>query len=305
MPVGMSKTQLGGIKDLCKNCKSGKSESVCFISNDGRVAAANTGPPTVCHFHLCNSTRCTASPNYKPPTSLPSQKVLQAKARALRSLNDEKVRAQIYATDEMGSSAVKSFFGKGKAVPPDENSDYRKELGDTNVQEAISAIHEHSVEENACTKSGTTSYEVGRPEECPLDDCQNEKGVPAGCMPPLDHAIDDKCCLRFVDCRDMPSRENASKDIVTKDSTHLNSIEAPQSGKICMERMRRKYLDCLRAQEAETVRLRKHEMIERRQAGEWMLDNAIGEILQRLAPDGEAGVRVMVEAFESIMHQGG
>lgn len=68
-----------------------------------------------------------------------------------------------------------------------------------------------------------------------------------------------------------------------------------------MSRMRRNYLNFLKEQEAETVRLRKQEIQERKQAGDWMLDCAIEEVLHKLAPNGETRVKVIVEAFETVM----
>ncbi|KAI5063627.1 hypothetical protein GOP47_0022174 [Adiantum capillus-veneris] len=66
--------------------------------------------------------------------------------------------------------------------------------------------------------------------------------------------------------------------------------------------LRQRYLDSLREQEAETVRLRKQEIMARKQAGDWMLDCHMEELLHRLAPNGEARVKVLVEAFETVIH---
>ncbi|MCO5577328.1 hypothetical protein L7F22_031156 [Adiantum nelumboides] len=82
---------------------------------------------------------------------------------------------------------------------------------------------------------------------------------------------------------------------------HQESKVSP-SKKSPLAWMRHRYLESLREQEAERVRLRKQEIMARKQAGDWMLDCHMEELLHKLAPNGEARVKVLVEAFETVIH---
>ncbi|KAH7372392.1 hypothetical protein KP509_17G001500 [Ceratopteris richardii] len=65
---------------------------------------------------------------------------------------------------------------------------------------------------------------------------------------------------------------------------------------------RRRSLSMLEAHAPqEVVTLRKQLMQERKNAEEWMIDYAIEEALQRLAPAKESKVKALVEAFESVI----
>ncbi|MCO5547007.1 hypothetical protein L7F22_000447 [Adiantum nelumboides] len=85
-------------------------------------------------------------------------------------------------------------------------------------------------------------------------------------------------------------------------------VEEHQEGKVSplkkspLAWMRHRYLESLREQEAERVRLRKQEIMARKQAGDWMVDCHMEELLHKLAPNGEARVKVLVEAFETVIH---
>ncbi|MCO5548681.1 hypothetical protein L7F22_002140 [Adiantum nelumboides] len=64
---------------------------------------------------------------------------------------------------------------------------------------------------------------------------------------------------------------------------------------------RRRILRGVEEVSPETVTLRKQQMLERKQAEEWMLNHAIEGVVHKLAPTGEARVKILVEAFESII----
>ncbi|MCO5552485.1 hypothetical protein L7F22_005997 [Adiantum nelumboides] len=64
---------------------------------------------------------------------------------------------------------------------------------------------------------------------------------------------------------------------------------------------RRRILRGVEEVSPETVTLRKQQMLERKQAEEWMLNHAIEGVVHKLAPTGEAKVKILVEAFESII----
>lgn len=88
-------------------------------------------------------------------------------------------------------------------------------------------------------------------------------------------------------------------NIDIEQSSSKNNESQPRRSRMAW--MRQKYLESLREQEAETVRLRKQEIMARKQAGDWMLDCHMEEVLHKLAPNGEVRVKVLVEAFETVI----
>eukprot|EP00250_Pteridium_aquilinum_P015669 c22691_g1_i1 orf=134-2743(-) len=64
---------------------------------------------------------------------------------------------------------------------------------------------------------------------------------------------------------------------------------------------RRRVLGVVEEANPETVTLRKQQTKEREQREEWMPNYAIEGVVHKLAPTGEAKVKVLVEAFESII----
>ena len=66
-------------------------------------------------------------------------------------------------------------------------------------------------------------------------------------------------------------------------------------------RMRYKYHHTLKEVEADTIRLRKRAIETRKQAREWMFDYHMEEEVQRLATNGVARVKALVEAYETVM----
>ncbi|MCO5558296.1 hypothetical protein L7F22_011875 [Adiantum nelumboides] len=310
-----------GVKELCKNCKIGNWDSVCYIANDGRIAAATTGPATVCHFHHCTSPKCAANPNYQP--ALPSKKVLPGKPSLSRLHSDKaKVKAnKSHALDDSEScSSTKSSILEGRTgnkqckdqgsahtIFAKSGSDCEAKVSDAaEVCDTSAGSHEcrsESMQEGAnALQQSCQCAEDDETHTSPL----HEETVP-GMMLPLqsDGGDDFGACNDIADAPFTGAKDGTCRVLEVK--TDLGESEAAkvlQTRKYNMERMRQRYLDCLKEQEAETVRLRKQELIARKQAGEWMFDSAIGEILQKLAPDGEAGVKVIVEAFETVMQNG-
>ncbi|KAI5085086.1 hypothetical protein GOP47_0001255 [Adiantum capillus-veneris] len=310
------------VKELCKNCKTGNWESVCYIANDGRIAATPTGPTTVCHFHHCNSPKCAANPNYQPPSSLPSKKVSLAKPLLSRSHSDKAIRTKpsnLHGADDSEScSGTKSSLDDGGTG----NGNRKKE----GAVHKLSAENRPDFEVKAWDSVDMCDASINSPEFYSEDaqqgatDSHRSCGCAEGdqrCVSPM-HAGEQRvpnsmCPLEYCSGNDFDSHNDVAglhltgntdgefKDVESKAESEVAKVS--QTRKSSMERMRQRYLDCLKEQEAETVRLKKQEMIARKQAGEWMLDSAIGEILQKLAPDGEAGVKVIVEAFETIMQQ--
>ncbi|KAH7437285.1 hypothetical protein KP509_05G064100 [Ceratopteris richardii] len=64
---------------------------------------------------------------------------------------------------------------------------------------------------------------------------------------------------------------------------------------------RRRILHVVEDVSPETVTLRKQQMLERKQREEWMANHAIEGVMHKLAPTGENKVKILVEAFESII----
>ncbi|KAH7297058.1 hypothetical protein KP509_26G051200 [Ceratopteris richardii] len=296
-------------KDLCKNCKVGKWESVCFISNDGKISAANTSPKGICHFHLCNPPRCSAGPNYNCSMSLPNKKEfhLSIEKASLpqntnergdefhptqgdlcsntRSLLREKSATDTFSGDgEVESQTTELFLDDQTAKREDKYIGCCFQATDfVNMVKNSPSLEERQ-------RSAFTLSERRDPKAC-------------GLMTPFKCSGHDFCSEHHDDS-EVPSvnKQVMCGNLATKDSTfELNSIVQLQLRKPNMERMRQKYLYCLKQQEAERVPLRKQEMMSRKKAGEWMLDSAIGEILRKLAPGREAGVKLIIEAFETIM----
>eukprot|EP00249_Psilotum_nudum_P014958 c25090_g1_i1 orf=180-2300(-) len=72
-----------------------------------------------------------------------------------------------------------------------------------------------------------------------------------------------------------------------------------------VNKVRRRWIDMIQEHEAESVRLRKQMFQERKHAGEYLIDSAIEELIHKLAPNGDARVKVLVEAYEIISHNEG
>lgn len=77
------------------------------------------------------------------------------------------------------------------------------------------------------------------------------------------------------------------------------SVTSSSLKKVIKQR-RRRILN-VESSNPEMVTLRKQQTQERKQAEEWMLNYAIEGVVHKLAPTGEAKVKVLVEAFESII----
>ncbi|MCO5607432.1 hypothetical protein L7F22_061628 [Adiantum nelumboides] len=312
-----------GVKELCKNCKIGNWDSVCYIANDGRIAAANTRPATVCQFHHCTSPKCAANSNYQPPSALPSKKVLLGKS-SLSRLHSDKANVKAnksHASDDSEScSSTKSSIREGRTgnkqlkdqgsahrIFANNGSDCEAKVSDAaEVCDTSARSHEcrsESVQKGA--KALQQSCQCAEDDETHASPL-HEEAVP-GMMHPLqsDGGDDFGACSDIADAPLTGAKDGACRVLeIKEDLAESEAAKVSQTRKYNMERMRQRYLDCLKEQEAETVRLRKQELIARKQAGEWMFDSAIGEILQKLAPDGEAGVKVIVEAFETVMQNG-
>ncbi|KAI5056245.1 hypothetical protein GOP47_0028063 [Adiantum capillus-veneris] len=113
-------------------------------------------------------------------------------------------------------------------------------------------------------------------------------------------------------CCDFDMKGELEEDVVSledhsEEGAEIDGIAtaSPQGGRLNgHQRMKRRSFNVIETQApAEVVTLRKQLMQERKQAEEWMLDYAIEEALQKLAPSKESKVKALVEAFESVIPQ--
>lgn len=112
--------------------------------------------------------------------------------------------------------------------------------------------------------------------------------------------IDNNSLQKEQDEREMPERQ------MSKSLSKLRKMFVTAKFIKAMERMKKinprrpQYLSADPASENEKVNLRHLSMNEKKNTEEWMLDNALRQVISRLDPDQQRRVAQLVEAFETV-----
>lgn len=247
--------------NLCTECQEALEGAVCFIGNDGRVSACTSRTAV----RLCKNSKCANnSPEYVASlaAALPATKKYLVSRR--HSFNARTPPAT-------SSSSSKTFM---KAPVKLHEAQSRKGNGGTSPDQSTASV----TPAKPCFDGDESPdlYLQGELEDDHVGSLENPRR-------PLELAAELDCSR----IGSSPSRTGTLSD--RRSSTGY-------------QRMRRRSFCVIETQGPEGVTLRKQMMQERKQTEAWMLDYAIEEALRhRLAPSGESKVKLLVEAFESII----
>ncbi|KAH7292505.1 hypothetical protein KP509_29G071400 [Ceratopteris richardii] len=330
--------------ELCKDCKASIMESVCFINNDGRIAAALTGTVHAHNLRHCRKPGCAANHDQlKYRSEIPPLPKRQPAARPMDAQQSSKLKSR-------NRTEVSNHFHHSSSVSSIQESDCQSEdivESKKSDMATVTLSLERNSEATQATDTGVSSlsslsprlsgasvqnsYENLENQQNHEEHCDHvESGTPSPSCTSLNiHDRDDEEVWKDLSdeqynlksiCYHGDNEYSCSEDgtdatntpnSVIKGAFDNNSIldvEDDVEGnkfppkKSLVAWMRQRYLESLKDQEAETVRLRRQEIMTRKQAEDWMLDCHMEELLHKLAPNGEARVKVLVEAFETVIH---
>lgn len=291
---------------LCSECKAAAEGAFCFIGNDGRVSACTTRTAV----RLCKNIKCPANnPDYVASLIAAPKKYLVSKRHLLKAQFAPKTK------NRQSKSPVADL--NTQAIPKaNEDNTFSGETDPTNALTPPADQNEASKE---------TAIEDEASNEIAIEDeASNSKVEQNGISSPHTSQDGTPGNQLLFDGEDSPEysiHEELGEDDQSSDSdsdfiidggnsTESWGIESfgsaistssDKSRSNGSQRMRRRSINIIEKQDPETVILRKQLIKERRQAGEWMLNYAMEEAVQKLAPHGETKVKVLVEAFEKIL----
>lgn len=284
---------------LCSDCRAAAEGAVCFIGNDGRVSACTTRSAV----RLCKNLNCAASnPEYFAALAAAPKKYLVSKRHMLKVQSSSKIRGGQPKSPTSDQNSGSSFL---KADQCDVPSAFTVQA-DQN-RHSKEKIHDTGASSSKVDEKGTPVFHDGASG----DGFSFDQDKPSDVSSFQEELEDDN---PFVD-DDSEYRGNGGSYSGSADAASFGSkissigsengyVSDNLNGRRLMsdsQKMQRRSMRVIEKQDPETVRLRKQLIQERKQSGEWMLDYAIEETVQKLAPTGEPKVKILVQAFERLM----